>query len=155
MFESVDTLKANEEGFIINETSFSNIKEPLLSQVNWALLNYVHCEYNNAMHSAYLLGDIPRGLGNDKSIINLLIVLHKGNKFVCQYVNNCYSNIKNEYSFKVNAKVIAYDDIFANNYGSLKYKFILKTMSICVFGEDASSKIRQYTSKDMANLFDL
>ncbi len=154
MIEGIDTLKVDEKDFIINETSFSKIKEPFLSKVNWALLNYVHCPYNNAMNSAYLLGDIPRGLGSDKSNINLLIVLHKGNKNIEQYLNHHFSKIKND-DIKLSVKVICYDDVFGNSYGSLKYKFIIKTISICVFGEDASSKIRQYTSKDMANLFDL
>jgi hypothetical protein len=156
MIESLDKLKLDKEGFIINEASLLNIKEPFLSQANWVLLNYVHCEYNNAMDSAYLIGDIPRGLGEEnKSKINLLVVLHKGNKHICQYVKYYYLNHPNPYDFKVHIEVISYDDIFANNYGSLKYKFLLKTSAVCIFGRDLSATIRKYTKEDLNRIFDV
>jgi len=154
MIESLDKLNINSDGFIVNEAGTFNVKEPFLSKVNWALLNYIYCEYNNAIFSAYLVGDIPRGIAHDKSNINLLIVLHSGNKILLPMIKNCYSKINNPYDFKVNPQVITYDDIFANNYGAIKWKFLIKTISTCIFGEDFASKIRPYTLQDANKIFE-
>jgi hypothetical protein len=155
MIESIDNLQIDQDSCIVNETSLKKIQEPFLSQVNWGLLNYIYSKYNNAMYSAYLVGDIPRGIGSNTSKINLLIVLHKGNQYLCKPIKNFLADIVNPYDVKYNVEVISYDHIFANNYGAIKYKFIIKTFSICLFGEDVSNLIRKYTISDMNKIIDL
>ncbi|WP_336883107.1 nucleotidyltransferase [Priestia koreensis] len=138
--------QTDDHGFIMNDSSTANINNEF-QQVVDAVLETYRLYLGNELHSVYVRGSVPRGLGIvNVSDIDTIAILNKRvedidlgwRDKVEQELNDKYKCVKG-----VELSFYYIDDILQTNRFSI-IPFMIKTHSICVYGDDLSVRLPHY-----------
>ncbi|MFC0524935.1 nucleotidyltransferase domain-containing protein [Pontibacillus salicampi] len=136
----------NEEGYIINESNANNINSKfheVLRLINESCLTNLPKE----IHSIYLRGSVPRGLDIEGvSDVDVIIVTYSNPQNMdLEWVEETEQWIDQQYSF-INGVELGFfplQEAMESTYCSM-IPFILKTYSICVYGDNLINRLPDY-----------
>ncbi|MGG4169151.1 nucleotidyltransferase [Rossellomorea vietnamensis] len=136
----------DSEGFIVNDSSMENI-QPVFLQVVEEVIERYRTHLKGDLHSIYIRGSVPRGLGIEGvSDLDTIAVTNKGIEDIDlnwvekagQEVNNRFPQINGvEFSFYY------IEDILQTESFSM-IPFMIKTHSVCVYGRDIKVQLPDY-----------
>ena len=134
------------EGFIINDSSLENI-QPVFLQVVEAVIEWYRTHLKDDLHSIYIRGSVPRGLGIEGvSDLDTIAVTSKGIDDIDlnwvekaeQEVNKRFPQISGvEFSF-----YYIEDSLQTESFSMIP--FMIKTHSVCVYGRDIKEQLPDY-----------
>ncbi len=142
------------EGYLLNESSLTKV-QPAFLKIIEKVTAYYKFNLGENLHSVYIRGSVPRGLAiygvsyldtiaittKDTDELNLQWVNRTGQELTKEF--HCVSGI--EFSFYYTKEVLE-----TSTFSMIP--FMLKTQSICVYGEDLSSYLPNYkTDKTLGN----
>ena len=135
--------KSDHNGFIINDASLDKIDTIFLELIEKVVKTYSQHLGSN-LHSVYIRGSIPRGLGiPEVSDLDTLCVTNKELKDINLDWTNKAERELNKVSNCVNGVEMSYfhlDNICITKRFSI-IPFMIKTHSICVYGEDLRDQL--------------
>ncbi|SES79164.1 hypothetical protein SAMN05216389_102192 [Oceanobacillus limi] len=130
--------QTDAKGYIINNSKLSNINSEFCKVIEEVIENYqIHLKEN--LHSIYIRGSIPRGLGI-KSVSDLdTIAITNNNTIVTDmmWVDKIEYELNKKYNC-INGVEFSFYHIqeILNTTTFSIIPFMIKTHSVCVFGED-------------------
>jgi len=136
----------DDEGFIINDAHFNKI-QPVFWEVIQEIKDTCCQLLRDDLHSVYIRGSIPRGIGIEGvADVDMIILVRKDpqiidlrwrKKLEAQIAQqfNCISGV--ELSFYSEKEVINSEDFSFIG-------FMIKTHSVCIFGEDVKLYLPKY-----------
>ncbi|MBE5109074.1 nucleotidyltransferase [Bacillus thuringiensis] len=143
----------DDEGYIINDAHIDKI-HPMFMEVIQEIKNTCCEMLQDDLHSVYIRGSIPRGIGIEGiADIDVIILMRKDpklidlswrNKLEVQSLQqfNCISGV--ELSFYSEKEVIN-----SNSFSFIS--FIIQTHGVCIFGEDVKLSLPKYkVSQELA-----
>ncbi|PAF35731.1 nucleotidyltransferase [Terribacillus saccharophilus] len=135
--------KNDHNGFIINDASLDKIDTRFFELIEKVIDTYRH-QLGSDLHSVYIRGSIPRGLGiPEVSDLDTLCVTNKALKDLdLDWVNNAEQKL-NKDSSCINGVEMSFfnlDDICNTKRFSI-IPFMIKTHSVCVYGEDLRNQL--------------
>jgi uncharacterized protein len=133
-------------GNIVNDSSLSNIN-PAFSKVIEETADLYQTHLKEELHSIYIRGSIPRGLGIEGvSDLDTIALMNKSIQDIDlgwvdkaeQYLNQKYNCVDGvEFSF------YSIEDVLETDHFSI-ISFMIKTHSVCVYGKDVSDRLPDY-----------
>lgn len=146
--------RTDSRGYIINDSSINAIKSEFKCIIEAAVATYVS-HLGEHLHSVYIRGSIPRGLGIENiSDLDTIAITNKNiDSIDLNWVDRA-EEVLNE-SFKavdgVELSFYFIEDILETTNFSI-IPFMIKTHSICVYGENISVLLPNYKAdKTLAN----
>jgi hypothetical protein len=136
-------LSLDPAGFILNPCSQEKIQPPWLEVVGAVKSAYLqHC--TGEIHSIYLRGSIPRGqaISGISDVDSFAVVREKPQTLDSSWMAPWMKKMKEEFPFVTyfEFRLVGLKDLL-NSPGFLSYRFILKCLSLCIYGEDLAGKI--------------
>lgn len=133
-------------GYIINNSSIDKVSAEFQTVINETIKIY-RKHLGSDLHSVYIRGSVPRGLGirNISDLDSIAITNKKTADLDLTWVNPAEKEINSEYDFVDGVEFSFYciDDILNRTTFSI-IPFMIKTHSINVYGEDLRSKLPDY-----------
>jgi uncharacterized protein len=136
----------DRDGNIVNDSSLLNIN-PAFSMVIEETVDLYQNHLKEDLHSIYIRGSIPRGLGIESvSDLDTIALTNKSIQDIDlgwvekaeQYLNQTYNCVDGvEFSF------YSMKDVLETDHFSI-ISFMIKTHSICVYGKDVSDLLPDY-----------
>lgn len=140
----------DENGYILNDSSLKKIK-PEYFQIIEEVLKYYQTHLGLDLHSVYVRGSIPRGLGIEGvSDLDTIAVTKKDtNDLELEWVEKAEQELNKKFNYINGVEFSFYyiDDIL----GSTKFSiipFMIKTHSVCVYGEDLTAHLPIYKADE-------
>jgi len=134
------------KGYLINDSRLKNIKPEFYKVVEEALEIY-QTHLKEDLHSIYIRGSIPRGLGIGRvSDLDTIAITNKNiNDIDLTWVDKAEQDLDKKYNCVNGVEFSFYyvEDILETNYFSI-IPFMVKTHSVCVYGEDLSVHLPDY-----------
>ncbi|MFD2043048.1 nucleotidyltransferase [Ornithinibacillus salinisoli] len=134
------------KGYIINDSRLSNIKPDFYKVIEKVIEKY-QTHLREDLHSIYIRGSIPRGLGIDSvSDLDTIAITNKDtNDIDLKWVDKAEQELNKKYSCVNGVELSFYyhEDILETNIFSI-IPFMIKTHSVCVYGEDLSVHLPNY-----------
>ena len=134
------------EGFVINPASRKNIPEKWHPVIEAVKNHYIKQEKEN-LHSLYLRGSLVRGQAIDHvSDIDFFAVV-KGGNFRWEEIpsaNELNKNLVQKYPFVEEIEMMKSSLEDGMEFENPKLPMLIKTHSLCIFGEDLSPAIRNF-----------
>lgn len=145
---------SDSNGYLVNDSNLTNI-QPEFNKVILAAIEKYQSHLREDLHSIYIRGSIPRGLGiNSVSDLDTIAITNKHpNEIDLSWVDEAEQDINNLYSCINGVELSFYfiEDIVQTTHFSI-IPFMIKTHSICVYGEDISGHLPMYKpDKTLAN----
>ena len=136
----------NNDGFIINDSSIKKIKPEFYNLIEEVIEGYQkHLGFD--LQSIYIRGSIPRGLGiNGVSDVDTIAITNKEtNDLDLKWVDNAERELNKKYNCVNGVEFSFYyiKDILETSHFSI-IPFMIKTHSVCVYGEDLSLQLPNY-----------
>lgn len=134
-------LKTDKDGFIINESSLDKIKSPWREAVEEIKKAYLD-NLKDAVHSIYIRGSVARGVAIEGiSDIDTLAIITK--EIDRSWVRGVRTKLNKKFVFSTGIEFgfVNYNQLFEELFES---RFLIKTQSVCIFGEDVSTKIEKF-----------
>ncbi|MGP4072906.1 nucleotidyltransferase [Piscibacillus sp. B03] len=139
-------LELNDDGYLINESSKKNIKPAYYNVIEEVIRTY-RAHLGDHLHSIYVRGSIPRGLGLEhvSDLDTLAVTTEKTLDADLEWVERAEVKINNQFEYVNGLELSVYpiEDILEVNRFSV-IPFIIKTHSICVDGKDLSVFLPDY-----------
>lgn len=136
----------DHDGFVINPASWDNIPtkyQPIIEQVKQKYTNH----FGGKLHSVYLRGSLVRGLAVDNlsDFDSFALVKEKGLRWEdAPWAKGFSQNLSLKYKFVGDFEFILssiHDGHFLENRN---LSMIIKTQSICIFGDDLSPYLPKF-----------
>lgn len=138
--------KINDCGYIVNESSIKIIKPEYYKVVEEVIKAY-RTHLGDHLHSIYVRGSIPRGLGIEfvSDLDTLAVVNERTLGRDLEWIEKAEKEIGHQFNYVNGVELSVYhiDDILEVNRFSI-IPFIIKTHSICVDGKDLSVYLPDY-----------
>jgi len=139
-------LKTDKEGFIVSESSVEKIVSPWLEVVGEVKQRYIK-HLGNDLHSIYVRGSVARGgaIEGISDIDTIAVMLREPQAADFKWGEGVERSLKQDYPFSTGAEIylISYHKLFEGDE-MWKTRFIIKTQSACVAGEDLAKDISTY-----------
>ncbi|MDQ0350562.1 hypothetical protein J2R98_000365 [Alkalibacillus filiformis] len=136
----------DENGYILNDSSLQKIK-PEYSKIIEEVTNYYQTHLGLDLHSVYVRGSIPRGLGiKGVSDLDTIAITKKDtNDIDLKWVDNAEQELNKKFNYINGVEFSFYyiDDILETAKFSI-IPFMIKTHSVCVYGEDLEVLLPNY-----------
>lgn len=139
-------LQTDAEGFLVNEARLENIVPPWKEGVEETKQAYLH-HLPGRIHSVYLRGSIPRGeaVQGISDLDTLAVTLPGPEPLDLSWIGPFKSTFLKKYPFVSDVEFQFFPlDSLLNAPSDLTRRFIVKTLSVCLYGEDLSAKIRPF-----------
>lgn len=136
----------NEEGFIVNESSYENIKNKYKEVIQLVKENCLS-KLSTEIQSVYIRGSIPRGteIEGISDIDVIIITYSEPQNLNFDWVEETVESINHKFDF-VNGIELGFHslrEVEQTTHCSM-IPFILKTYGVCVYGESVISKLPDY-----------
>lgn len=136
----------NEDGFIINQSSYENIKSKYKEVIELIKVSSLS-KLSKEIHSMYIRGSIPRGTEIEGvSDVDVIIITYSEPRSLnLDWVEGTVEIINQKFSF-INGIELGFHplhEIELTTHCSM-ISFILKTYGVCVYGENLISKLPDY-----------
>jgi uncharacterized protein len=144
----------DSNGYLVNDSKITNIDSEFNKVIEKTIEKYQsHLKEN--LHSIYIRGSIPRGLGiKSVSDLDTIAITNKHpNEIDLKWVDEAEQEINNKYSCinGVEFSFYSIEEILETTHFSI-IPFMIKTHSVCVYGEDISGHLPNYKpDKTLAN----
>lgn len=140
----------DHNGVILNDSNLNRIDPKLLEVIDEAIKNY-QFYLGNDLHSVYIRGSIPRGLGilGISDLDTIAITTKKPEYLNLQWTETISERIDSKHNC-VNGIEFSFhfiEDILQNTSFSI-IPFMLKTHSICVLGEDLTPSLPNFKANE-------
>lgn len=136
----------NNNGYIINDTNMNKVQSQYHEIIDKVIKKY-QTNLGNDIHSIYIRGSVPRGLGIDGiSDLDTICVTNKyPNELDLQWVDSAEHEINSTYSCINGVEFSFYHkkDILETSTFSI-IPFMMKTHSVCLFGKDLKVNLPDY-----------
>ena len=136
----------DSKGFIINDSSLNKIKPEFYKVIEKVVEKY-KTHLGEDLHSIYIRGSIPRGLGIDcVSDLDTFAITNKEiNDIDLIWIDKVEQELNKKYILVNGVELSFYyiKDVLETNKFSI-IPFMIKTHSICVYGEDLSGHLPNY-----------
>ncbi|MFC7395179.1 nucleotidyltransferase [Scopulibacillus cellulosilyticus] len=144
----------DNEGYIVNDSDIGKVGpefHKVIRKVKDAYLHYL----GEDIHSIYIRGSIPRGLGlmGVSDLDTIAVTNKKSNDLDLHWVEQTEQEINDEFDCVNGVELSFYyiNDILDTSFFSI-IPFMLKTHSICVFGKDVTIDLPNFKAdKRLAN----
>jgi len=143
-------LETNLEGYLVNQSKIEKITSPWLKPISDIKTRYIK-HFGDRIHSIYVRGSVSRGTAlesvSDIDTVAVLVVpLTMSDETWAEETRNI---LENKYSFatEIAHDFISYEDVVGNLHNdgvSFNYAFTIKTLSVCIYGEDLSKTLPQF-----------
>lgn len=138
--------KTDPEGFLINESSLSLVRPPWREAVEEAKNSYL-ANMAGQIHSIYLRGNIARGLAVDgvSDVDTFAVTFEEVRSEDLSWVYGTKRDLKARHPFVTDFEfhVLPLQAVL-KSYGYLSYRFIIKNLSVCLYGEDLALRLPRY-----------
>lgn len=138
--------RTDDHGFIMNDSSTSNINAEFQKVIDEAIETY-RLYLGNDLHSVYVRGSIPRGLGivNVSDVDTIAILNKRVEDIDLGWRDKVEQDLNDKFKIVKGVELSFYyiEDILQNNRFSI-IPFMIKTHSVCVYGNDLSARLPQY-----------
>ena len=139
-------LKTDTEGFLINECSLGKIDSYWREAVNDVRDAYIK-NLSKKIHSIYLRGSVPRGEGIEEvsDIDSFAVVYGEPREWDMSWIQAFETHFKKKFPFVtyVEFRFVPYEKI-VNDPEFFIYRFIIKVLSVCIYGEDLSPLLPRF-----------
>jgi uncharacterized protein len=144
----------DDAGYIINEANQTKIASVYNDLIEKVILTY-QSQLGSSLHSIYIRGSIPRGLGIlGVSDLDTICITKKQMEVTdLAWVRKAEEELNNSFPYVSGIEMSVYSiEDFCDTQSFSIIKFMIKTHSICVIGEDVSSHLPSYKAdKTLAN----
>jgi uncharacterized protein len=141
----------DRNGNIINDSSLLNIN-PAFSKVIEETVDHYQTHLKSDLHSIYIRGSIPRGLGIEGvSDLDTIALTNKSVKDIdLGWVDKAEKHLNKKYNCVDGVEFSFYSikDVLETDHFSI-ISFMIKTHSVCVYGEDVSDRLPDYKADIM------
>lgn len=146
--------RIDDEGYIINEADLSKINLKFKDAVQVTIEHFLTFLPND-IHSLYIRGSVPRGLGIEgiSDLDTIAITYTKSEELNLDWVDQAEVEINQKFSWLngVEMSFFHLNDMDQLHRFSI-IPFMLKTHSVCVYGEDLKDNLPDYKpDKSLAN----
>jgi len=152
ILEIGSVLTTDENGFIINSSSLDKIKSPWREAVEEIKQAYLD-NTKDSLKSIYVRGSVAKGEAIEGiSDIDTLAVITKD--IDKSWIKPIRKTLDTKFTFStgVEFSFLQYDELL-NSDNLANYKFLIKTQSVCIYGDDISDEIENFKSDiDTANI---
>jgi uncharacterized protein len=143
--------KTDLNGYILNETSWEKVNQNYQSAIH-QVVDLVKIGFTHQLHSIYLRGSLPRGLGMEGvSDIDLLVVVY--NSPEKRVIQDCVAEMEEKIGKKfpfvngIEAGFITIEEVSDNAHFQM-VPFMIKSYSIPLFGINLQEKLPQYKADE-------
>jgi len=147
----------DKEGFIVNPTSKDKIKDHWINIIADIIEQY-RIKYRNEVHSIYLRGSVAQGLDieNLSDLDMFALIYDKNNNYISwknvSWAKQFQKKLQSKYDLQSQID-LGYSSYTSNiNKMDLKIQMLLKTQSLCVWGQDIISKIQEFKPGEEMNI---
>lgn len=141
---------ADSDGHIINHSDWKNINSIFLPVINDVVHTYSTLLQDN-LHSVYIRGSIPKGIGIEgvADLDTIAITKQNPNKLQLKRIKEVEQELNQKHTCVDGIELSVYckEDILNSSSFSI-ISFILQTHSICVFGEDLIPQLPRYKANE-------
>lgn len=144
--------KVDEQGFLMNPASIPEVQSDWFSIVS-DITEKIKMRYGENLHSVYLRGSVAASCADfGFSDLDMFVLLHTENKMYWESIPESKvweSHYRNQFAgfHSLDVYQSSYSKNFQTDYPALAC--IVKTQSVCVYGEDISKDIKAYKATDM------
>ena len=139
--------KHDSEGFILNDADATHLQPPFSIPIDKARSEYIRI-LGNSLHSIYVTGSVSRGLAvQGKSDLDLFAVLRPGSENSDDTsIVDASRGVHRRFPWlsDVQMEVWRWDYAFAPQSPFSIGSFIIKTHSICIYGDDLAPRIPRF-----------
>ncbi|MGP4108929.1 nucleotidyltransferase [Virgibacillus sp. L01] len=136
----------DKNGYILNDASFEKIIPDFKGLIE-EVTEYYQVHLGSDVHSIYIRGSVPRGLGiSGVSDLDTIAVTNKSvNEIDLRWVDRAEKKLNKNFSCVNGVEFSFYhiDDILETTTFAI-IPFMIKTHSVCVYGEDLSAHLPNY-----------
>ncbi|WP_181347959.1 nucleotidyltransferase [Thalassobacillus sp. CUG 92003] len=138
--------RVNEEGHLINESELAKIDHTFRSAID-TVLDICLQALPNDIHSIYVRGSLPRGLGiAGVSDIDLIVLTYsQPEELPLDWERGAEARVKEAYPFVNGIEIVfsSLDNLLdTRRFGIIP--FMVKTYSVCVYGENVQQQLPPY-----------
>ncbi len=139
----------DKDGFIVNPTSKDKIMDHWINIISDIIEQYRN-KYTNEVHSIYLRGSVAQGLDIEKiSDLDMFALIYDKNNNYISWKNVSWTKQfqkKLYMKYQLQSQIdLGYSTYTPNiNKMDLKIQMLLKTQSLCVWGQDIIPKIQEF-----------
>ncbi|WP_270180968.1 nucleotidyltransferase [Alkalihalobacillus sp. CinArs1] len=149
-----DVCRVDEEGRIINTSSLANVSPAFKEAISY-YREAVLASLSSEVHSIYVRGSVPRGLGIEgvSDLDTIIITVSDGEKLSSSLVNKIEQDVVDRFPFVngVEMSVFSLNDVLETSRFAI-IPFMIKTHSICIYGENLQKQLPRYKAdKALAN----
>ncbi|RIW37329.1 nucleotidyltransferase [Bacillus salacetis] len=142
--------KLDREGYIINESSWEKVNRNYQSPIR-KITGAIKKDFSKEIHSIYLRGSLPRGLGIEGvSDIDLLVVENDSADKTCrERLMGTVEKMGKEYPY-INGIEVGFNslkEVCTTSHFHI-IPFMIKTYSILLYGENLQEKLPQYKADE-------
>ncbi len=143
----------DETGYIINDAHINKI-QPAFLEVIQEVKNTCFQSLQDDLHSIYIRGSVPRGIGIEGiADIDVIILVRKAPKDIdLEWSENIEQQLLQKFNSISGVELSFYDveEVLHSNRFSF-ISFMIQTHGICIFGEDIRPRLPKYkVSKELA-----
>ncbi|WP_035434128.1 hypothetical protein [Bacillus sp. UNC322MFChir4.1] len=140
----------DKDGYIINQSDRNKIN-PIFSLVIHDVINAYSTYLKDDLHSVYIRGSIPKGIGIEgvADLDTIAVTKQHPNKLKLNWVKKIEHRLNQKYDCVDGIELSFYsiEEILNTSSFSIM-SFILKTHGICVFGEDLIPQLPKYKANE-------
>ncbi|UOQ49024.1 nucleotidyltransferase [Gracilibacillus caseinilyticus] len=133
-------------GYIINDANLKKINHEYYKVIEEVIKVY-NKHLKNDLHSIYIRGSIPRGLGiySISDIDTIAVTTKQSSEIDVKWVDKAEQELNEKYTCVSGIEFSFYcmEDVLETNHFSI-IPFMIKTHSVCVFGDDISGLLPDY-----------
>ncbi|MDM5201195.1 nucleotidyltransferase [Fictibacillus enclensis] len=135
----------NDNGYIINDSNLEKVKPEFYKVIEEVVENYQK-HLGSDLHSVYVRGSVPRGLGiYGVSDLDTIAITNRETNIDLKWVDKAENDLNRKYDCIKGVEFSFYsieDMIETINFSIIP--FMIKTHSVCVYGEDIRGKLPNY-----------
>ncbi|MDM5340602.1 nucleotidyltransferase [Fictibacillus enclensis] len=136
----------NDNGYIINDSNLEKVKPEFYKVIEEVVENYQK-HLGSDLHSVYVRGSVPRGLGiYGVSDLDTIAITNRETKDIdLKWVDKAENDLNRKYDCIKGVEFSFYsieDMIETINFSIIP--FMIKTHSVCVYGEDIRGQLPNY-----------
>ncbi|WP_096439136.1 nucleotidyltransferase [Alteribacter populi] len=136
----------DDNGYILNDSSLKKIQPEFFAMVE-EVTEYYQTHLGLDLHSVYIRGSVPRGLGiNSVSDLDTIAITNKEtNDIDLKWADKAEQELNSKYNCVNGVEFSFYyiEDVLETVNFSI-IPFMIKTHSVCVFGEDLNVHLPNY-----------
>ncbi|MGA3599270.1 nucleotidyltransferase [Lysinibacillus agricola] len=140
----------DRDGYIINLSDWNKIN-PIFLPVIYDVVNTYSTHLQDDLHSVYIRGSIPKGIGIEgvADLDTIAVIKQNPNKLQVKRLKEVEQELNQKHTCVDGIELSFYcvEDILNTSSFSI-ISFILKTHGICVFGEDLIPQLPRYRADE-------